>query len=208
MTQGQSRAKRMAPAERRAQILDVAAALILERGHSGCTLEQVAEAAGVSKPLVYKYFPRREDLLVALLEREFTALRGHGLDATPADVPVDRVGGEIIDRALRYYHERGPILSLLAADPAVSALARRNNRDSRANTTDYFIRRCIEDYDVPADVATIAVTMIVNAPIHSVSHLKRQDIPIDRTIEVWREFVAGGWRALQAKYGTPDDENG
>lgn len=192
----------MAPEQRRSQILDAAATLILDTGHSSCTLEQVAKAAGISKPLIYKYFPRREDLVVALLEREFAELRGHGLNATPGDVPVDRIGGLTIERALRYYDARGPILTLLAADPAVAELVRKNNRRSRASATEYFIKRCVEDYGVPVDVATIAVTMIVNAPIHSVSYLARKEIPIDRTSEVWREFIAGGWRALEEKYRT------
>lgn len=194
------RASRMPPEKRRAQILDAATALILETGHSGCTLEQVAKAAGVSTPLIYKYFGNRDELIAALLEREFSELRGHGLDSVPKDMPVDRVAGLTIERALRYYDERGPILRLLSADPAVAEMAKRSNRASRANTTDYFVRRSIEEYGVPADVATVAVTMVVNAPIHSVSYLARQEIPIDRTIEVWREFVAGGWRALQRKY--------
>ena len=191
----------MAPEERRSQILEAAAALILESGHSGCTLEQVAKAAGVSKPLIYKYFPGRDDLIVALLEREFAELQGHGLDSIPRDMPVDRVAGLTIERALRYYDERGPILRLLSADPAAAAMAREKNRASRASTTDYFIKRSVEEYGVPLEVATIAVTMVVNAPIHTVSYLTRKQVPIDRTIEVWREFVAGGWRALESRYG-------
>lgn len=191
----------MAPEERRSQILDVAASLILETGHSSITLEQVAKAAEISKPLIYKYFPRRDDLIHALLDREFRELRGHGLDSTRGDVPVDRIGGIAIDRALKYYDHRGPILTLLSADPAVADLARKGNQASRADTTSYFIKRCVEDYGVPEDVASIAVTMIVNAPIHSMKYLGRKGIPVDRTAEVWREFIAGGWRALQDKYG-------
>ncbi|MCB1694315.1 MAG: TetR/AcrR family transcriptional regulator [Pseudomonadales bacterium] len=197
----QQRARRMAPAERRVQILDAAAALILRNGHSNCTLEQVANVAGVSKPLIYKYFPRRDDLMIALLTREFDELAGHGLDALPKDMAVGQVAGLTIERALRYYDERGPILKILSSDPAVTAAARAGNRASRTNTTDYFIKRSVKEYGVPEDVATIAVTMVVNAPIHSVSYLNRKDIDIEQTIEVWREFVAGGWRALEERYG-------
>lgn len=202
--QVKQRAKRMAPEERRAQILDTAADLILETGHSGCTLEQVARAAGISKPLIYKYFPKRDDLIRALLDREFSMLRGHGLDAIPKDMRVDRAAGMVIQRALEYYDARGPILRLISADPAVVAMARENNRKSRANTTRYFIQRCADEYGVPFDVATIAVTMVVNAPIHSIGHLASKEIPIGLTVEVWREFVAGGWRALEEKYAKQD----
>src|SRR5579862_1627722 len=86
-----ARARRMDPQARREQILDAAVGLIVENGHSGCTLEQVAAAAAVSTPLVYKYFPRREDLLRALLEREFHYLSRQGLGSIPKDLPIEDV---------------------------------------------------------------------------------------------------------------------
>lgn len=194
------RAKRLAPAERRVQILDSAVALIVAAGHAGCTLEQVAAAAGISKPLIYKYFPRREDLLTALMEREFTELSGRGLNTIPRDIPVERVIRGTVERALRYYFERGPIVRLLSADPAVAALARAGNRGSRRSTTDYFVSRFVEAYGVPKDVAVIAVTMVVNAPINAIGALRRRGVGADLTIAVWSEFIIGGWKALEARY--------
>ena len=44
--------------------------------------------------------------------------------------------------------------------------------------------------------------MVVNAPIHSMAYLRHHDIDIDRTIDVWTEFIIGGWQALQQRYGT------
>jgi AcrR family transcriptional regulator len=194
------RARRLLPEKRRAQILDTAVALILAAGHAGCTLEQVAAAAGVSKPLIYKYFPRRDDLLAAIMEREFKELSGRGLDTIPRDIPVERVIRGTVERALRYYFERGPIVRLLAAEPAVAAHMRAGNRGSRRSTTDYFVRRFVEAYGVPRDVAVIAVTMVVNAPINSIGALKRRGATADRTIEVWSAFIIGGWRALESRY--------
>ncbi len=194
------RARRLAPAARRAQILDSAVALIVAAGHAGCTLEQVAAAAGISKPLIYKYFPRREDLLLAVMAREFKELSGRGLNTIPRDVPVERVIRGTVERALRYYHERGPIVRLLAAEPAIAAAMRAGNRGSRRSTTDYFVDRFVEAYGVPKEVAAIAVTMVVNAPINSMATLKRRGLDIDRTIEVWSEFIIGGWRALETWY--------
>jgi len=56
------RARRMSPAQRREQILDTAVEMIVERGLSHCTLEEVAAQASISKPLIYKYFQRRDEL--------------------------------------------------------------------------------------------------------------------------------------------------
>lgn len=192
----------MSPEARRQTIVDAAVGLILELGHSGVTLEQVAERVGISKALIYKYFPRREVLLRAMLEQEFKALRGRGLDSIPERVPVERVIRGTVEQALRYYHDHGPILRLLSSDPEVADLARRGSRSSRSSTNAYFIRALGRHYGVPKDVAVIAVTMVVNAPIHSMSHLHSQKIDIDRTIDVWTEFIIGGWQALQKRYGS------
>lgn len=195
------RARRMSPEARRQAIVNAAVDLILHSGHTACSLEQVAEHAGISRPLIYKYFSRREVLLEAILEQEFEALRGRGLDSFGDKVPIERVIRSTVEQALRYYHERGPILRLLSSDPAVAQLTRIGNRRSRSSTTNFFIDRLQRRYRVPEDVATIAVTMVVNAPIHSMGYLRRQQIDLDRTIDVWTEFILGGWQALRDRYG-------
>jgi AcrR family transcriptional regulator len=192
----------MDPSARRELILDAAVTLIVDSGHSSCTLEQVAAAAHVSKPLIYKYFPRREDLLRAVLEREFRILSRQGLDSIPRGLPVEKVIRATVANALRYYYERGPIVRLLSSDPAVADLARRGNNATRSNTSQYFIARFVEAYGVSEDVALIAVTMVINAPIHSIGRLRRYGVPAERTIEVWSEFIIGGWKALNARYGS------
>jgi AcrR family transcriptional regulator len=192
----------MAPEERREKILDAAVELVLATGHAGCSLEDVARAAHISTPLIYKYFPKREELLKALLAREFKELRGRGLDSVPRDVPPERIIRATVESALTYYFERGPIVRLLSNDPALSGLARAGNRASRVSTTDYFIRKFMDSYGVPKDVARIAVTMVVNAPILSIPSLKRRDISAERTIAVWSSFIIGGWKALEAEFGT------
>jgi AcrR family transcriptional regulator len=196
-----ARARRMAPPARREQILDAAVKLIVGTRHAGCTLEQVAAAAGISKPLIYKYFPRREDMLAALMDREFKLLSQRGLNSIPRDAPVEQVVRATVENALHYYFERGPIVRLLSADPAVAEIARRGNRASAQNTAQYFIGKFVETYRVPGDVALIAVTMVINAPVLSVPRLRRRGISADLTIEVWSEFILGGWKALSAKYG-------
>jgi len=196
-----ARARRLAPEVRREQILDAAVRLILSAGHSGVSLEQVAVAAAISKPLIYKYFPRREDLLKALLEREFADLRGRGLNDVPRDIAPERIIRSTVENALTYYFDRGPIVRLLSADPAVADLVRQGNRASRRNTTDFFIAKFMESYGVPLDVAQIAVAMVVNAPINSIGTLQRRGIGAARTIDVWTDFIIGGWKELTAKYG-------
>ena len=65
-----SERRRLSPDDRQAQLLDIAKATVERHGVSACTVERVAERAGVTPQLVHKYFGTRMSLLGALLERE------------------------------------------------------------------------------------------------------------------------------------------
>ncbi len=64
------RAAHLGPERRRPQVLDAALGLFLERGYEGTSMAAVAEAAGVTKPVVYACFPGKDELFRALLRRE------------------------------------------------------------------------------------------------------------------------------------------
>jgi AcrR family transcriptional regulator len=53
---------------RRRQIIEAAAALFSRKGFGGTTTRQVAEAAGISEPTIFKHFATKEDLYAAILE--------------------------------------------------------------------------------------------------------------------------------------------
>jgi AcrR family transcriptional regulator len=63
-------APRLPPAERRTQLLDAALRIIIERGYPAVSIEAVARAAGVTRPVVYSTFPGLPVLLTALHRRE------------------------------------------------------------------------------------------------------------------------------------------
>lgn len=64
------RAAHLGPERRRPQVLDAAFRLFLERGYEGTSMGAIAEALGVSKPVVYACYPGKEELFKALLRRE------------------------------------------------------------------------------------------------------------------------------------------
>ncbi len=57
-------------AERRSAILDAAEAMFLEHPERMASVSEVAEAAGLAKGTVYLYFPSKEEMLLALHERQ------------------------------------------------------------------------------------------------------------------------------------------
>ncbi|RAY14309.1 TetR/AcrR family transcriptional regulator [Actinomadura craniellae] len=60
--------------ERREQLLGVGRTLFAERGFDGTSVETIAEAAGVSKPVVYEHFGGKEGLYAVVVDREFERL--------------------------------------------------------------------------------------------------------------------------------------
>lgn len=71
-----TRAAHLGPERRRPLILDAALEVYVERGYKGTSMQAVADAAGVTKPVVYECFPNKDELLVALLDREERRLLG------------------------------------------------------------------------------------------------------------------------------------
>jgi AcrR family transcriptional regulator len=195
------RAQRMSPDKRREQIMDSAVSLILSRGLTSCTLELVAVEARISKPLIYKYFPKLANLFKALVEREYRILRGRGLNDLPRNAGYEQVIHRSNLRSMEYLYERGPIMRLLASDRSIAGLAKRQDRDERDVMIDYFTKRCMNVYGFPTDVARVCSIMTVNAPILSARALRDSGIAAHRAAEIWSDFIVGGNNALQMKYG-------
>src|SRR4051794_18875063 len=61
---------RMTGEQRREQLLDATKAIVLDRGFRAVSIEAVARAAGITRPIVYGHFEDLGGLLEALVERE------------------------------------------------------------------------------------------------------------------------------------------
>lgn len=76
----------------RAAILDAAAKLFAAHGFEGASLNDVAQAVGVSKAAVYHYFPTKKDIFdemtIDLLERQYAAVSG---EVNAAESPAGKL---------------------------------------------------------------------------------------------------------------------
>src|SRR5437764_798238 len=120
---------RMTAHERRADVLRVAVHEFAKRGYQGTSTEDVARAAGISQPYLFKMFPTKKALFIALVEHSFERVR---------QAFVDAVGDEVGDAALvrmgeRYgelLRDRDELLLQMQAyaassDPEIGAVSRR-----------------------------------------------------------------------------------
>ena len=59
---------RMRSADRRRQLLEVAADLFARMGYRGTTTAELARAAGITEPILYRHFDNKLDLFVTLVD--------------------------------------------------------------------------------------------------------------------------------------------
>ena len=80
---------RLTRTEREKQLLDVALRLFIERGYQGTSIEELARAAGVTRPIIYAHFGSKDGIYLACLRRarqeldaRFAAISGISSDLT------------------------------------------------------------------------------------------------------------------------------
>jgi AcrR family transcriptional regulator len=103
---------------RREQILDAAARIFATTGYRNTDLQQVADVLGVGKGTIYRYFPSKEELFLAAVDRGMRRLYAavHACTDVVAD-PLERVGCGI--RAyLAFFRDHPQLAELLIQERA------------------------------------------------------------------------------------------
>jgi AcrR family transcriptional regulator len=87
---------RLQRAERRAQLLEAARSVFVDNGYHAAAMDQIADRAGVSKPILYKHFGSKLDLYLSLLDYATDALVAGVTEALQApDDNEDKVSAAI-----------------------------------------------------------------------------------------------------------------
>lgn len=129
--------KKLSRAERRAQLLEVAQAIVREHGTDALTLGALAERAGVSKPIAYSHFDTRSGLMIALskaiMERQIDDL-AQVLAHTPAS--LDEVARVLAQQYMDCTTTIGPewhaVSAALRGDAQMDAYQRETVRSHAA----------------------------------------------------------------------------
>ena len=109
-------------AETHARIQAEALRLFLERGFETTTLDDIAEASGVSRRSLFHYFESKEEIVLSA-RADFPNIIAQAVGRRPAGEPLlDMVENALIDTATRYGSTQTRDLSRLIRDtPALSA---------------------------------------------------------------------------------------
>lgn len=85
-------------------MLDAALRLVVARGYRATSMQAIADAAGVTKPVVYECYPSKEKLFKALVEREEERLLQGVLAALPAEPRFHDFEGLLHDSLIALLH--------------------------------------------------------------------------------------------------------
>ena len=83
--------KRLSAAERRSQLVAVGRTVFAEHGYDATSVEEIAERAGVSKPIVYEHFGGKEGLYAVIVDREMEHVITSVSEAISDGTPRQRV---------------------------------------------------------------------------------------------------------------------
>lgn len=103
------------------RILDAALQLIAEHGVGGTSLQMIADAVGVTKAAVYHQFKSKEQIVIALTERELGGLE-EALEAAEAQARQPGARELLLDRVIDVAVERRGAASTLQFDPVIVRL--------------------------------------------------------------------------------------
>ena len=93
---------RLPAAARREQILDATKEIAVRRGFHAVSIDAVARAAGISRPIVYDHFRDLPGLLEALVEREIARSRELLEAVVPRELEQGDARGALLDAQRRY----------------------------------------------------------------------------------------------------------
>jgi AcrR family transcriptional regulator len=106
--------------ERRQQLIRVALDLFSRRSPEEVSIDEIAAAAGISRPLVYHYFPGKQSLYEAALRRAADELANRFLE--PLEGPLGARLLRVMGRFFDFVDEHGPGFSaLMRGGPAVGS---------------------------------------------------------------------------------------
>ncbi len=195
-TDAAPRGVRMPRDERRAQLLAAATDVFVNNGYHATVMDDIAERAGVSKPVLYQHFPGKLELYLALLERHTDKLVRRVLAAieethdnrqrvrNAVGAYFDFVDGD--GAAFRLVFE-----SDLRNQPAVQAIV------EQANTVcvEAIAQAVVADAGLDADRARRGAVGVVGVSEHSARHwlTHRHEVPKEEAVALTATLA---WKGL------------
>lgn len=146
----------MSRADRRDQLLDSAAAVLIERGVALLSMEGVAAEAGVSKALPYSHFENANDMLLALRDRELDRFGESIVGAVRVAATYEAKVAAAVHAYFEFIAHRGSVLvAVLRSIPMDEAEQQKRHNPA------FFARLFEKELGLSAPIARVASGIFV-----------------------------------------------
>jgi AcrR family transcriptional regulator len=195
---GVEKRRRLRPPERRQLIVEAAGRLFGEHGYDGTRLDDIAAAAGVTKPVLYRHFDDKTALYLALLERHREDL-GSFAGAIPVSGTLDARLRAVLELWLDYVETHAYAWKMLFRDtgggPVVEAF--RLDVHARARAVLVELIRSLSPTPIPerelqplAELLSMGMASLVLWGIED--RAASRDATTDAIVRVWHGVLTCG----------------
>jgi AcrR family transcriptional regulator len=191
--------RRLSSEERRATIVEAAGRLFGERGYDATRLDDIAAAAGVTKPILYRHFDTKRALYLALLERHRDDLASFAAMIDAEEGTADERLRTVLDVWLTYVEAHSYAWRMLFRDtgggPEVEAF--RLEVHARARAVLVGIIRTLSEVPIPrreleplAELMSMGMASVVLWWMENPS--ASRGAVLDAIARVWGGLLAAG----------------
>lgn len=196
MSDNSIRGGRMPRSARRAQLLEAAQSVFVESGYHAAAMDDIAERAHVSKPVLYQHFPGKLDLYLALLDThtaEVPALVREALGSTTDNGA--RVAAAV-DAFFSFVERKDGAFRLVFESDLTNEPAVAQRVDTMSAACASAIADVIgEDTGFPADLAMLLGMSLVGMSHVAARYWLQQGMRIPRD-QASRLVATLGWRGI------------
>ena len=197
MAASRTQPRRLPPAQRQAQLTEAALAVVAEQGYAALSLEDVAQRAGVTRNLLYRYFPRgRLDVFVAAVERAGQELTADFL--VDSDEPVEAKLARNVTRFVE--HAAGPSDAWRVARHATATAAEPEVARARARYRDVLVANMALNHfgtATPEPLALLALRAYADFAETALDEWRGSGVDADAVLSVLRETLLATVQAVR-----------
>ncbi|ANH36531.1 Fatty acid metabolism regulator protein [Nocardioides dokdonensis FR1436] len=191
------RGARMPRRERRAQLLESALGVFVASGYHAAAMDDIAERAGVSKPVLYQHFPGKMDLYLALLDTSCDQVIDNCRDALASTQDNKQRVAATMDVFYDYVANDNGAFRLVFESDLTNEVAVRQMVDRVTNECAAMIAEVIrEDTGLPDEASRLLAVSLVGMAQVSARFWLNDTAGIDRSDAA--ALIAGlAWRGIR-----------
>ena len=191
---------RLAPEERSQIILNTAADIVTSEGVSAVNMDRLGRDAGISKALVYNYYPNRNVLLRALLLREVRLYQDQQRAAAESALDFDTLIRSTTRTYLDHIVEKGVLIERLMSEPTIALGMGEMERAGRHKTIEYLATRMREGLSMSMEVARMMIELSLGLTGAGGAYLDRKGYNIDLLEDMLVTMIKANVAAVEAGY--------